>query len=157
MGSEDDFMYKLCVIEQTDLPEVSRFVIEAFGADVIAMATDMNTVERAIVQPAVGLLNAYSGMVAFSEVLAGLKDRTRDRIDAPDVSPPIILGTTRSEKIAQAQKSSLVLALARGGGVGTDKQDIEVIASIELRLQVSWNRRFTVWTPGNRATCFNDN
>lgn len=149
-GDEDDQTYTLGIIEKEDLSDVSKFVIQAFGADVISLATDLNMFEKVMMEPAVGLLNAYSGLVAYKEVLSGLESRTKDRMDRPDVSPPSLMGSTRNEKITEAQTSSLVLALARESQSGDSK--IDVIASIELRLQVRAHRLFRRTQPAGFLT-----
>lgn len=129
----DDETYELCLVEEEDLPDLSRFIIDAFGAEAISMSGDFSSFERALMGPTVGMLNAYSGLVAFAEVLSGLQTRTKDRIKKVDLSPPPLLGSTREEKLKEAARSSLVLALGRRSK-GSDWH-IDVIASVELRLQ----------------------
>jgi ribosomal protein S18 acetylase RimI-like enzyme len=131
MGDEDDATYTLCLVQDKDLPDVSKFVIGAFGADAIALSSDLGAFELALVQPPVLALNSYSVMVAYVEVLSGMIARTKDRIATPDVTPPPLGGKSRTEKIDEAQRHSLVLALAR---TSTDWH-IDVVATVELRLQ----------------------
>jgi hypothetical protein len=128
--------YELCLVEERDLPDLSRFIVQVFGADVIRLSSDLNTFERTLVQPAVGLMNGYSGIIAFCEVLTGLRSRLADRLEQAniDLSPPNLAGLSRTEKIDAATRKSLVLALAKRSK-GSDRH-VDVIASIELRLQV---------------------
>lgn len=128
---DDGETYTLCVMEESDIPDTARFVIEAFGADAISLSQDLNSLERAVLEPSIGLVNAYSGLVAYAEVFAGTQSRSKDR--KADISAPELTGETREEKLQQAERSSLILVLAK------PKPDhdwhIDVIASIELRLQ----------------------
>lgn len=125
--------YELCVVQEEDLPDVARFVINSFGAEAISLSSDLNSFERLLMHPTVGLLNAYSGLVAYAEVLSGLQSRTKDRLKNIDISAPKLSGT-REEKLEQAARSSLVLAVGRASK-GSDWR-IDVIASVELRLEV---------------------
>lgn len=125
--------YELCVVQEEDLPDVARFVVNSFGAEAISLSSDLNSFERALMHPTVGLLNAYSGLVAYAEVLSGLQSRTKDRLTNTDISAPELSGT-REGKLKQAARSSLVLAVGRASK-GSDWR-IDVIASVELRLEV---------------------
>jgi hypothetical protein len=125
--------YELCVVQEEDLPDVARFVVNSFGADAISFSSDLNSFERVLMQPTLGLLNAYSGLVAYAEVFSGLQSRTKDRLTNTDISAPKLSGT-REEKLKQAARSSLVLAVGRPSK-GSDWR-IDVIASVELRLEV---------------------
>ena len=118
-------------MQEKDLPDVSKFIVGIFGADVISISSDLNSFERALVQPSILALNAYSGMVAYAEVFSGLTSRTKDRIVSPNVAPPPLTGKSRVEKLDEAQRHSIVLALART----SNDWHIDVIASVELRLQ----------------------
>jgi hypothetical protein len=130
-GNGED--YELCVVQEEDLPDVARFIVNSFGADIISLSTDLSSFERSLMHPTVGLLNAYSGLVAYAEVLSGLQSRTKDRLQNVNLSPPKLLGS-REEKLKQAARSSLVLAVGRASK-GSDWR-IDVIASVELRLEV---------------------
>jgi hypothetical protein len=134
VGNGDEPPYQLCLVQQKDLPDVARFIINAFGSDVISLSTDFGRFEKALLSPKIGLVNAYSGLVAYVEVLSGLQTRTRDRIEHPNLDPPHLSGKSRDEKIQEAAKSSLVLAVGRPSQ-GSDWH-IDVIASVELRLEV---------------------
>jgi hypothetical protein len=125
--------YELCVVQEEDLPDVARFIVNSFGADVISLSTDLSSIERALMHPTVGLLNAYSGLVAYAEVLSGLQSRTKVRLENVNVSPPKLSGS-REQKLKEAARSSLVLAVGRASK-GSDWR-IDVIASVELRLEV---------------------
>jgi ribosomal protein S18 acetylase RimI-like enzyme len=126
-------VYELCLVEETDVPDLSRFVIASFGADAIRLSQDMSAIERMIMSPAATLLNSYSGLVAFAEVLSGIKQRVSDRLKRMDILAPELQGLTRNEKIDVAASNSLILAL----GKRTEGSDwkVDIIASIELRLQ----------------------
>lgn len=139
VGNNEYPPFQLCLVQAADLPDVARFIVNAFGADVISLSKDFNRFEQALVKPTVGLLNAYSGIVAYAEVLSGLQARTRDRIEHPNLAPPNLTGKTKEEKIQEAQRSSLVLVVARPSQ-GSDWH-IDVVASVELRLEVRRFRR----------------
>lgn len=130
----DKESYTLCVVEEKDIPDVSRFVINAFGADAIALSGNLSNFEKAFMTPAVNILNGYSGLIAYAEVYSGVISRTKDRLQVTDVSPPQLEGLSRAQKLEKSQTTSLILALARV--IPTSDWEIEVIASVELRLQV---------------------
>jgi ribosomal protein S18 acetylase RimI-like enzyme len=121
------------LVQEEDLPDVARFVMNAFGADVISLSQDFNRFEKALMKPTIGLLNAYSGIVAYAEVLSGMQSRTRDRIENPNLDPPDLSGKSREEKLKEAARSSLVLAVGRPSH-GSDWH-VDVVASVELRLE----------------------
>lgn len=140
--SEDEYI--LALIEEDELPDLCRFIISAFGADAIRLSQDMNSFEKLLLTPATGLINSYSTIVAFAEVFSGTQTRLGTRFDKMDISCPSFVSrdgsriTTRKEMIAVAEKDSLVLALARKKNKtkANNKNELDVIASIELRLQV---------------------
>lgn len=132
MGEKDDATYTLCLVQEKDLPDVSKFVIEAFGTDAIALSSDLSSFELALMKPSVLALNSYSVMVSYVEVLSGLMERTKDRIATSDVSPPPLKGKSRTEKLDEAQRHSLVLVLAR---TRSNDWHIDIVATVELRLQ----------------------
>ena len=152
--------YQLCLVDESDLPDTSRFIIDAFGADAIRLSTDMNAVERFLLQPATELINSYSGLVAFAEVLSGLNQRCQKRLQQqqkqldPTTQQQLLKqapnweALSPEEQIAVASESSLVLVLARykqqqessnkrANESPSSWQRIEVIASVELRLEVA--------------------
>jgi ribosomal protein S18 acetylase RimI-like enzyme len=137
-GNKSINPFVLGVIEEQDLPDVSRFVVESFGADAIRLSSDLASLERALMAPAVELLNSYSGLVAFAEVLQGLRSRTdynfavRRRDQYLDC-PPIHRFAGPGGIAELAGRSSVVLALARSNAKHNDRLD--VIACVELRLQ----------------------
>ncbi len=131
-GKDDEF--ELALVEEGDLPDLSRFVVAAFGADAIRLSQDMNAFERMLVSPAAELLNSYSTVVAFAEVFSGTKQRLKSRLQNINLSPPNVKGLSSKDAIEVAEKDSLVLALARPSQDGESR--IRIIASIELRLQV---------------------
>jgi hypothetical protein len=131
--------FDISLVEEDDLPDLSRFVVGAFGADAIRLSQDMNAFERALISPAAELLNGYSGIVAFAEVFSGTRQRIASRLEKIDISAPNVKGLSGRDAITAAEKDSLVLALARP--TQGKESRMEVIASIELRLQVrcrSW-------------------
>ena len=76
--------FVLCVAEEDDLPAISKMIIESFGSDAIVFSTgDLSPLEQALVQPGVNLLNAYSGAVAYAEVLSGKSKHTSHFIMLP--------------------------------------------------------------------------
>ncbi|KAL7532998.1 hypothetical protein ACHAXR_004978 [Thalassiosira sp. AJA248-18] len=137
-----------------DLPPIAKLTIDVFDATAITLSStsDWSAFEQAMVgamvEPVIGMYNAYAQAVGFTEVLSGLRKRMRNRISgtnkdndwlAPLVGPDT---TTSNDSLNNkettlediAARSSLILALARfdddsSGG------DMEVVASIELRLQ----------------------
>jgi hypothetical protein len=132
-GQEEEF--ELALVEAEDLPDLARFVVNAFGADAIRLSQDMNAFERMLLSPAAELLNSYSTVVAFAEVFSGTKQRLQSRFQRMNLSPPSVKGLSDREAIEVAERDSLVLALARPSE--DDESRIQIIASIELRLQVS--------------------
>jgi len=128
-------VYELCLAEEQDLADIARFVVQSFGADAIRLSRDMNSFERLLMQPAAELINGYSGIIAFAEVLAGMRSRLSNRLESDmDVSPPKLQGLSREEKIDVASKTSLVLVVGKRHE-GNDWH-IDVIASVELRLEI---------------------
>jgi ribosomal protein S18 acetylase RimI-like enzyme len=128
----DSESYNLCLVEENDLPDLSRFIIQAFGADTIRLSSDTNSFERLLMQPAVEMVNGYSGIIAFAEVFSGLRSRMKNRM-VTDVSPPTLEGLSRSEKLDIAASTSVVLALAKKRE--NSDNEIDVIGTVELRLQ----------------------
>ena len=76
----DDGVFELGVIEEEELPDLCRFVVETFGAEAIQLSSDINSFERMLMSPAAEFLNGYSGMVAFAEVYSGTRQRVADRL-----------------------------------------------------------------------------
>jgi len=132
--------YELGLVEEPDLPDVSRFIVRAFGADAIRLSQDVNAFEKMLMTPAMELVNGYSGIVAFAEVLAGLRSRLSFRFKSSskgrmDISPPNLKGLSRDEKIDMAASTSLVLALAKKHSSDSSDWHSDVVASVELRLE----------------------
>lgn len=147
--TDGEYKFDLSLVEEEDLPDLSRFVVAAFGADAIRLSQDMNAFERALISPAAELLNGYSSIVAFAEVFSGTKQRLDYRLAKMDLSVPSVKGLCGKEAITAAEKDSLILALARPSQ-DTEDSRIEIVASIELRLQV--RRNITVWS-SLRCSC----
>ena len=127
-------LFDLSLVEEDDLPDLCRFIVAAFGAEAIRVSQDMNEFEKMLVSPAAALWNGYSGLVAFAEVFSGTKQRLASRLEKLDISVPKVDGLSGREAIEAAEKDSLILVLARSSQDGDPR--IQVIASIELRLQV---------------------
>jgi ribosomal protein S18 acetylase RimI-like enzyme len=133
-NSKEDF-YELGLVEEEDLPDVSRFIVQNFGAEAISLSKDLSSFEELLMRPAANIVNGYSGLVAFAEVLAGLRSRLSLRLQkGVDISPPNLKGLSREEQIRMAESTSVVLALSKKSP-GKDNWHSDVIASIELRLQ----------------------
>jgi len=142
-GNVESSGFELGLIEEEELPDLSKFVITTFGAEAIQLSSDINSFERMLMNPAAEFLNGYSGLVAFAEVFTGTKARVADRLrENPamvKISAPDLKGLSYEERIRKAERESLILLLARKTiDVGDNRlksKNIEVIASIELRLQ----------------------
>jgi len=130
--------YQLGLAEEKDLPDVSRFVVRCFGADAIRLSKDIGAFEKMLMTPAIELVNGYSGIVAFAEVLAGLRDRLSFRLKSGrrmDLSPPNLKGLNRDEKIRMAASTSIILVLAKEHSGDKNDWHSDVVASVELQLQ----------------------
>ena len=135
-SSSSTTCYQLGLAEERDLPDTSRFIVQAFGVDAIRLSQDITTFEKFLMKPAVELVNGYSGIVAFAEVLAGLRSRLAGRLYSKNnmnMAPPALPGPSRQDKINQSVGQALVLILAKPHQ-GSDWH-VDVIATIELRLQ----------------------
>lgn len=134
--------YIIAVAEEDDLPDISQLTINAFGADAITLSKNLSPLEQTILNPGIGAFNAYSNMVAYTEVLSGLRQRLRLRLNRDNIdellSPPPVRNINDKDAENVAAKSSVVLVLARERkntpGI-RKKGDIEAIATVELRLQ----------------------
>lgn len=126
-----DDIYELALVEAEDLTDLCRFIVGAFGAEAIRFSQDLNSFEQLLLSPAAELLNSYSALVAFAEVFSGTKQRLSTRLEKLDISPPRLTGLTMQEMIDVADRDSLIIALVK-----KDAEPLEVIGSIELRLQV---------------------
>jgi hypothetical protein len=152
--NENENPFQLCIVEEDDLPEVTLFIIKAFGADAINLSSnEFSEFEKTLLKPALGFFNGYAAVSAFAEVLWGLRLRLKGRVLSTeddetnpinDISPPHFAGLSNQEKNLAASQKSLVLVLARQNtekGTNSSKwtsidSDIDVIASVELQLQV---------------------
>ena len=141
--------YIISIVQEDDLPAISKLTVDAFGSDAITLSGDLSVLEKGLLQPGIGAFNAYSGAVAFTEVLSGLRQRMMNRIDDSNnlgtsdvnsskieilLAPPPVSNVDDKDAAVVASKSSLILALGRevtGGASG----EIEAIATVELRLQ----------------------
>lgn len=140
-----DPSFQLCIVEEDDLPDTARFIVQSFGSEAIRMSSDMNgSFEQFILRPTVELLNGYSGIVAFAEVLAGLRSRIRQRLvdQQMGIQAPVLEGLSHEDQIAKASSTALVLVLAKttnqdetNDATNNNNWRIEIIGSVELRLQ----------------------
>lgn len=138
-----------------DLPPIASLTIDVFDATAITISStsDWSALEQAMVgafvNPVLGAYNAYAQAVGFTEVLSGLRKRMRNRISnhgnyeveydwlAPLVVPEANDTSNEKETTLEdiAARSSLILALARHHSEGEEEDNMEVVASVELRLQ----------------------
>ena len=132
--------YTLSVVEEGDLIDLARLTVEVFGTEVVRIGSstsnNMNSIESMLLTPAVELVNGYSGLVAFAEVLAGLRSRTKDRRRL-DIDPPDLKAIpARDAQIQRATSTSLLLAVGKQKkNKSSSSWQSEIIASVELRLQ----------------------
>jgi len=132
--------YDLYLVDEDDLPDTASFVVNCFGAEAIHLSSDLGAFEKIMLKPAADILNGYSSIVVFAEVLAGTRSRTRSRLVHPTLNKPPIddKNLSRSEKISIVEQDSIVLVLARER-IGNEQENvsgkIEIIGSVELRLQ----------------------
>jgi len=163
-SSSPTVAYELGLIEEEELPDLCRFVVETFGAEAIQLSSDINSFERMLMSPAAEFLNGYSGMVAFAEVYSGTRQRVADRLASTtstttargsladqattrttaatavgagnSIAVPDLRNLSYDDRIRKAERESLVLILARSPPPESrSSKTIEIIASIELRLQ----------------------
>ncbi|GKY91532.1 hypothetical protein MPSEU_000126600 [Mayamaea pseudoterrestris] len=157
--AEDGIVYQLGLAEEKDLPNVARFVVSTFGAEVIRVsqaAWSSTSIERMLLQPAVDAVNGYSALVAFAEVLAGLRQRLSGRLhldkqqtpQSPSTQtiglspPPRLEGTPAADQVKAAASYAIVLVLGRTKeplaiqASSGEWQDMDVIGTVELQLQV---------------------
>jgi GNAT superfamily N-acetyltransferase len=129
--------YELSLMEESDIPNVAQFIVRIFGGDAINLSQNLTTIERIIMSPAVDVVNGYSSLVAFAEVVTGLRARSAHRLQSNrcmDLSPPSIHGLSREEQLRKVSSTSVVLVLGTNNdNKGANKESI--IASVELRLQ----------------------
>jgi ribosomal protein S18 acetylase RimI-like enzyme len=141
-----------------DLPPIAKLTIDVFDATAITLssASSWSAFEKAllgaVVEPAIGMYNAWSQSVGYTEVLSGLRRRMRNRMaDTQNdgkkndvwLAPLVVPNNDSSNKDTSneseislediASRSSLILALARN--TPSEGEEIEVVASVELRLQ----------------------
>lgn len=138
-SDDDGNPYIICVAEEDDLPSISQLTIDAFGADAITLSKDLSPLEQSLINPGVSAFNAYSNLVAFTDVLSGLRQRMKHRIGNSNdgnkdhlLNAPPVKSVNDVDAKDVAAKSSVILALAREK---PDGNDIEAIATVELRLQ----------------------
>jgi GNAT superfamily N-acetyltransferase len=115
----------LGVVEESDFVELAKLIVEAFGTEVVRIGSDANAFEKMMLAPAIDFLNGSSSLVAFAEVMAGLRYRLRQR-HAVDLAPPNLKIVTPNKQNELVSRMSLVLAVSRHG---------RLIATVELRLQ----------------------
>ena len=121
--------------EEDDLSDVSNFIVQSFGADAINLSQDFNAVEQFLLQPVAGFLNGYSGLAAYAEVLTGLRQRLRTRLQHPSVDPPKLSGLESKAQVREASQAALVFVMAQPKKDGDSGHT--VVASVELRLELT--------------------
>lgn len=128
------------IAEEDDLPDVSRLTIDVFGADTVTLSGELNDFERALIGPTIGLWNAYTDTLAYTEVLSGLRSRVKDRLAKPCLGKPAISrkeDNQLSNVFETVSGSSLILVVARDKSADSNPLycKLDPIASVELRLQ----------------------
>jgi len=130
---ESGLVYTLGLPEDQDLPELARFIVATFGADAIRVSQDFGELERLLLQPVTDIVNGYSSLVAFAEVLSGLRQRLGGRLEcgaSMDLSSPEFGRLSATEQMRLAARNSIVLILGRQRPE-SDWQ-IDIIGSVEL-------------------------
>jgi hypothetical protein len=122
---DDGADYVLGVVEESDFVDLAKLIVEAFGTEVVRIGSDANAFEKMMMAPAIEFLNGSSSLVAFAEVMAGLRYRLRQR-HAVDLAPPDLKVVTPKKQNELVSRMSLVFAVSRQG---------RLIATVELRLQ----------------------
>lgn len=134
-----DEPYVLGVAEPNDLLDVSKFIVRCFGADVMRLSPNLSPFERAVVSPAVELLNEFSKALAVAELYQGMRMRAQSNrnrahlLEHPAIDDDEVIFSFNEGRNKLASRSSVVFALARIG----HKHDslLDVTAAVELRLQ----------------------
>lgn len=173
VDKNENGLYQLYLATHVDdLPPLAQLTVDVFDQTAITLSstTDWSAWEQALINPAVGMYNAYANAVAYTEVLTGLRKRMRNRLmideygmsecigegiklgdDGYDWLAPLVVsessndvklsGFTESTMEEIAAQSSVILAMARPvennacDGEDSSKEDMEVAATVELRLQ----------------------
>jgi ribosomal protein S18 acetylase RimI-like enzyme len=136
-----DEPYVLGVVEPNDLLDVSKFIVRCFGADAMLLSPNLSPIERAVVSPAVELLNEFSQALAVAELYQGLRIRTHgNRNRAHLLDPPANDDHEASDAESQdklASRFSVVIALARMKGKHESLLDIQVqvVAAVKVCLE----------------------
>jgi len=82
-------------------------------------------------------LNGYSGLAAYTEVLAGLRQRLKRRLHKPSVDLPSLLlddAVDKQQQIKEATEWSILFVLAKPNA---EQDGYDVMASVELRLELT--------------------
>jgi GNAT superfamily N-acetyltransferase len=131
--------YELSLVEESDLVNIARFIVQVFGADAISISKNLTSFEKMLMIPAADLVNGYSSIVAFAEVYAGLRSRLANQLNyQPSLmfAPPNVSGLPREEQLRVSACSSVVLVLGKVHPSSIDNsEDNHIIATVELRLQ----------------------
>jgi len=156
---QSDVPYRIYLTtNENDLPPIAQLTIDVFDATAITLSSsyaDWSKFEQVmvdtVVSPVIGMYNSYAQAVGFTEVLSGLRKRMRNRLfnsgngKEEDWLAPLIVpnddndapedAASRTETSYEeiAARSSLILALARP--TSDQNEEMEVVASVELRLQ----------------------
>ena len=153
-SDDENERYRLYLATDVDdLPPIAKLTIDVFDVTAIAMSStsSWSAMEKAllgaVIEPAIGMYNAWAHAIGYTEVLSGLRRRMRIQMtDArDDWLAPLVLPNDPSNNDAfnennralenLASRSSLILALARHHASPNDGEEMEVVASVELRLQ----------------------
>ena len=88
---EENKRYRLYLATDfDDLPPITELTLEVFDATAIILSssTDWSALEQAlmgaVVEPAIGMHNAYAQAMGYTEILSGLRRRMRNRISNND-------------------------------------------------------------------------
>jgi len=148
--------YVLCVVEPKDLPMVARSIVKFFGADKIDVKEFSDFEVALFIKPFEGFWNGLAAAMATAEFQWGLEQRLADRwerlgkldhnqqhnIKAALAPPVVSQDMTTAETIAMANRNGILLVLAKekqphDNDDGPENPQLDVIASVELILQVS--------------------
>jgi ribosomal protein S18 acetylase RimI-like enzyme len=138
-------VYEIGIAQESDLPDLAEFLVSAFGSDAIQVSRDFSAWEQRLMQPAVTVVNQYSTLVTFTQVLAGLRQRMHKRLLCDDatkrLAAPNLKGLTRTQQLELAEGTSLILIVSKhkeldsNGRSSTDDWRVDIVASIEMQLQ----------------------
>ena len=153
--------YTLCIVQEEDLPLITNLQLHSFGTEAITLSSDFSQFESMLLKPTLGLWNNYANVIAYMDVLSGLKNRIvrKKNNDVNNVEQwkeliklPNQIKSDNDDGEAIVSQSSLILALAKlphtsqlqqsqqpfsfhyDDSIDSD-QSLNIIASVEIRLQ----------------------